>query len=71
MNEQQTVTVTVDAELCLGSRTCQHMAPHLFRVDGEVSAPIRSELVEQSDIDRARDTAHACPFGAILMSDDH
>lgn len=64
-------TVTVDDALCLGSEMCVRSAPALFRLVGDVSAPVDGRLFQPADVDLAVDASHGCPFGAIEVTNAH
>lgn len=59
--------VLVDRERCVGSGTCEALAPELFEVrdDGVVKllGPVPGDDAE------VRDAVSACPTGALSISD--
>ena len=59
--------VLVDRERCVGSGTCEALAPELFEVgdDGvvELLGPVPADDAE------VRDAVSACPTGALSISD--
>lgn len=65
-------TVRVDPDICLGSRMCEIRFGHLFTVaDVGIAVPVNDVLETQQDIDAAVDAMHACPTGAITVTDEH
>lgn len=69
------MTVTVDAELCLGSQQCARSVPTVFSFDddgvvqlvgAEPSGPVTIASVEQESVRRA---SFSCPAAAIYVED--
>jgi ferredoxin len=59
--------VLVDRERCVGSGTCEALAPDLFEVgDDGIVEVLRQDPAE--DDDAARDAVSACPTGALSLS---
>ena len=59
--------VGVDRDRCVGSGTCEALAPHVFEVDDDgVLRLLREEPAdgEQSDV---RDAVTACPTRALTL----
>lgn len=56
--------VQIDEGACLAHGDCEHIAPHVFRVDGDVA-----EVIGAGTDDELRAAARACPAGAILLFD--
>ena len=61
--------VEVDRERCVGSGTCELLAPDVFEVGDEgVVAVLRPEP-EGDDVDLVRDAVTACPTQALRLAD--
>ncbi|WP_433389486.1 ferredoxin [Micromonospora sp. KLBMP9576] len=60
------VTVTVDAQRCVGSATCCVVAPGSFALDEhDRSAPTTPVTAQVAAVEEA---ARLCPTGAILVA---
>ena len=60
--------VEVDRERCVGSGSCEMLAPDVFEVgDDGVVAVLRPP--EQTDVDDVRDAVAACPTRALALAD--
>ena len=60
------IRVLVDRERCVGSGTCEALAPDLFEVgDDGVVEVLRPD--PGADEQAARDAVHACPTGALSL----
>jgi ferredoxin len=60
--------VLVDRERCVGSGTCEALAPDLFEVgDDGVVELLRPNPAD--DDDAVRDAVSACPTGALSLGD--
>ena len=60
--------VEVDRERCVGSGSCEMLAPDVFEVgDDGVVAVLRAP--EQTDADDVRDAVAACPTRALALAD--
>jgi ferredoxin len=69
-DKAETVTVTVDPELCTASAVCTFIAPTIFELDNP-AGPVRCTLATIEDpalIALAREAAAACPTNAIRIS---
>ena len=61
--------IDVDRERCVGSGTCEMLAPDLFEVgDDGIVAVLRPEL-DGADLDPAEDAVQACPTQALSLVD--
>jgi ferredoxin len=61
--------VRVDRERCVGSGTCEALAPAVFEVDDEgVLAVLRPEPGED-ELPDVRDAVTACPTRALALVD--
>jgi ferredoxin len=61
--------IEVDPERCVGSGTCEMLAPDLFEVgDDGIVAVLRPEP-DGDDIDTAHDAVQACPTQALDLAD--
>jgi ferredoxin len=63
---RNTLRVTVDRELCMGSGTCVGVAPALFGIDEDGTArPVQSVISPGEQLERA---VSRCPTGAIAAT---
>ena len=61
--------IVVDRDRCVGSGTCEALAPAFFEVDDEgVLAVLRSEPGED-ELPDVRDAVTACPTRALALAD--
>jgi ferredoxin len=61
--------IVVDRDRCVGSGTCEALAPAVFEVDDEgVLAVLRSEPGED-ELPDVRDAVTACPTRALALAD--
>jgi ferredoxin len=61
--------VEVDRDRCVGSGTCEALAPGVFEVDDDgVLAVLRPEPGED-DLTEVRDAVTACPTRALALAD--
>jgi ferredoxin len=61
--------VGVDRDRCVGSGTCEALAPEVFEVDDDgVLAVLRSEPAED-ELPDVRDAVQACPTRALALAD--
>ena len=61
--------IEVDRERCVGSGTCEMLAPDLFEVgDDGIVAVLRPEP-DGADVDLAEDAVQACPTQALSLVD--
>ena len=61
--------IDVDRERCVGSGTCEMLAPDLFEVgDDGIVAVLRPEP-DGADVDAAEDAVQACPTQALSLVD--
>jgi ferredoxin len=61
--------VAVDRDRCVGSGTCEALAPAVFEVDDDgVLAVLRPEPAED-DLSDVRDAVLACPTRALALAD--
>ena len=61
--------VEVDRDRCVGSGTCEALAPAVFEVDDDgVLAVVRAEPGE-ADLPDVRDAVTACPTRALALAD--
>jgi ferredoxin len=61
--------VEVDRDRCVGSGTCEALAPAVFEVDDEgVLAVLRTEPGED-ELPDVRDAVTACPTRALALAD--
>ena len=61
--------VAVDRDRCVGSGTCEALAPAVFEVDDDgVLAVLRAEPGEE-ELPDVRDAVKACPTRALALDD--
>ena len=61
--------VEVDRDRCVGSGTCEALAPAVFEVDDDgVLALLRPQPAED-DLPEVRDAVSACPTRALALAD--
>jgi ferredoxin len=60
--------VDVDRELCIGSGTCELLAPDVFEVGDDGAVRVLQPEPGQSDEDAARDAVAQCPTEAMRLS---
>ncbi len=61
------MNVTVEAPLCIGSGSCEMLAPDIFAVGDDGIARVVVEALTGSEQDAARRAAAACPTQAIRV----
>ena len=61
--------IDVDRDRCVGSGTCEELAPAVFEVDDDgVLALLRTQPAED-DLPDVRDAVSACPTRALALAD--
>jgi ferredoxin len=61
--------IEVDRDRCVGSGTCEALAPTVFEVDDDgVLAVLRDEPAEE-ELPDVRDAVTACPTRALALAD--
>ncbi|SHR28256.1 Ferredoxin-1 [Mycobacteroides abscessus subsp. bolletii] len=73
-----TVTVSIDQDLCMGSGYCAREHPELFRMSSDGVAELTADNTKDADPVRisgtSREAAHhasmICPAGAITATDN-
>jgi ferredoxin len=61
--------IVVDRDRCVGSGTCEALAPALFEVDDDgVLAVLRAEPGDE-ELSDVRDAVTACPTRALALAD--
>lgn len=63
-NEQRTVTMTVDADKCIGSGYCEMLEADTFYVDDDTALASVKDT-GQVPLERAEVVVDRCPAGAI------
>ncbi|MGZ4508334.1 MAG: ferredoxin [Blastococcus sp.] len=61
--------VQVDLERCVGSGSCEMLAPDLFEVGDEGVVRVLRPLNGDDDVALARDAVSACPTQALSLAD--
>lgn len=62
--------VRVNRTACIGSGTCEALAPHLFHLDAEGKAVVEEAAAAEADEELLWDAADSCPSLAIILEDD-
>jgi ferredoxin len=60
--------VEVDRDVCVGSGTCELLAPELFEVGDDGVVRLLQPEPGQADEDAVRDAVAQCPTGALRLS---
>jgi ferredoxin len=61
--------VVVDRDRCVGSGSCEALAPAVFEVDDDgVLTLLRPEPADE-DLSEVRDAVQACPTQALTLAD--
>lgn len=67
-DEEDTMDVKVERELCIGSGYCVRLAPEVFALDEEEIAVVLEPVsADEEKLERAAET---CPAGAIFLGED-
>lgn len=61
--------VTVEAPLCIGSGSCEMLAPDIFAVGDDGIAAVLVDEVDATQEASARQAAAGCPTQAIIVAD--
>ena len=61
--------VEVDQELCVGSGTCELLAPDVFEVGEDGVVQVLRPQPGRADEDAVRDAVAQCPTGALALPD--
>ena len=57
--------VSVNKETCIGCGVCASICPDVFEMDEEGKA---KALVEETDLECAKEAAESCPTGSITIT---
>jgi ferredoxin len=60
--------VEVDRDVCVGSGTCELLAPDVFEVGDDGVVRLLQPEPGQPDEDAARDAVAQCPTGALRLA---
>ena len=60
--------IEADRDLCVGSGTCELLAPDVFEVSDDGVVRVLRPEPGQTDEDAARDAVTQCPTGALRLS---
>ncbi|HST99691.1 MAG TPA: ferredoxin [Geodermatophilus sp.] len=60
--------VEVDRDVCVGSGTCELLAPEVFEVGDDGVVRLLQPEPGQADEDAVRDAVAQCPTGALRLS---
>ncbi len=61
--------IEVDRERCVGSGTCEMLAPDLFEVGDDGMVAVLRPEPGGADVDAAEDAVQACPTQALSLVD--
>jgi ferredoxin len=61
--------IEVDRERCVGSGTCEALAPDVFEVDDDGVLVLHREQPGPGEVDDVRDAVQACPTRALALAD--
>ena len=61
--------VKVDADLCIGSASCEEICPNVFKVLGGTSE-VQADPVPAEEEGNVADAVEACPMDAIEVSNE-
>jgi ferredoxin len=61
--------VVVDRELCVGSGSCEMLAPAVFEVDDDGVLAVLLPQPADDDVPAVRDAVQACPTRALTLVD--
>ncbi len=61
--------VEADRDVCVGSGTCELLAPDVFEVGEDGVVRVLRPQSGQTDEDAVRDAVAQCPTGALLIAD--
>ena len=61
--------IEVDRERCVGSGTCEMLAPDLFEVGHDGIVAVMRPEPDGADVDAAEDAVRACPTQALSLVD--
>jgi ferredoxin len=61
--------VEVDRDVCVGSGTCELLAPEVFEVGDDGVVRLLQPEPGQADEDAVRDAVAQCPTGALGLAD--
>ena len=61
--------VEVDRERCVGSGTCEALAPDVFEVDDDGVLVVHRPEPADDELDDVADAVQACPTRALALAD--
>ena len=61
--------IEADRERCVGSGTCEMLAPDVFEVDDEGILAVLEPEPGDDDVPAVRDAVQACPTRALTLVD--
>ena len=66
---ESSMKVTVNADLCVGTGSCEGVCPQVFKVNASGIAEVQVTPVPAELEDSAREAAASCPVDAITVED--
>jgi ferredoxin len=63
------IRIEVDRQRCVGSGTCEALAPGVFEVDDDGVLVLRRERPAEDELGDVRDAVRACPTRALAVAD--
>ena len=61
--------VAVDCELCVGSGSCEMLAPDVFEVDDDGVLVVHREEPADDELSDVRDAVQACPTRSLSLAE--
>jgi ferredoxin len=61
--------IEVDRERCIGSGTCEAMAPEVFEIDDDGVLTVRRPAPEDGEVGDVELAVRACPTQALALAD--
>jgi ferredoxin len=61
--------IEVDRERCVGSGTCEALAPDVFEVDDDGALLVHRPQPAAAELDGVEDAVQACPTRALTLTE--
>lgn len=62
------MTLSVDADLCIGSGSCEYLSPALFQIQDDGSVAVLQGDVPADLLDVAQQAVRECPARALSLT---